>query len=117
MDRDTEQKAGKAMALGMGVFMLVFSLIWCAVVYAMGVWFMLIPGLLFVGLSGYRLGILWKLSREEPKKPPQDHPEPWDRPDTTSSRQPAGKGSRFCPYCGESLEPRFAFCPKCGRRL
>ena len=117
MDRDTERKAGKAMALGMSVFLLVFSLIWCAVVYAMGVWFILIPGLFFVGLSGYRLVILWKLSREDPKKPPQDRPEPWTKPDVTPPRQPAGEGSRFCPYCGEPLEPKFTFCPKCGRRL
>ena len=35
MDRDTERKAGKAMTLGMSVFALVFSLIWCAMVHSL----------------------------------------------------------------------------------
>lgn len=119
MDRDTERKAGKAMTLGMCVFSLLFALFWCALVYSMGAWFMLIPGVLFVGITAYRLVICLKLSREDKEKQQKkpNAPDPWDRPQSPSSSLPPQEGTRFCPYCGASLEPQFVFCPKCGRRL
>lgn len=119
MDRDTERKAGKAMTLGTCVFSLLFALFWCALVYSMGAWFMLIPGVLFVGITAYRLAICLKLSREDKEKQQdrRESPDPWDRPQPSSSSQPPQQGNRFCPYCGASLEAQFVFCPKCGRRL
>ena len=110
MDRETERKAGKAYGIGVSVFILIFGIIWCVLVAASGVGFMLLFGLAFVGFAAYRLVMMLKLSKAEKKD--QD---PWDRPSHTPPRTAAG--FRHCPYCGENVEEKFVFCPIYGRRL
>lgn len=116
-DRDKERKAGKAMSVGSSVFGLIFAIAWCVIAVSMGAGFMLIFGLPFVGMMGYRLYVLLQVSKEEPGKGKPS--EPWDRPDSTP-RAPTGNstaGNGFCPYCGSAVQTDFEFCPKCGRRL
>ena len=111
-DRDKEKKAGKAMTLGSSIFGLVFSIFWCIAAASMGAYFMLIFGIPFVGMMGYRLYILSQYTKEERKDIPAKETDPWDRP---APQQPTN-GVIFCPYCGDSIKKNFAFCPKCGRR-
>ena len=114
MDRDTQRKAGKAYGIGMSVFVLIFGVVWCVAVAASGAWFMLLFGFAFVGLAAYRLAMMLKLSKNEKKER-----DPWelDQHETYTSATSAASGCRHCPYCGESIEERFVFCPICGRRL
>ena len=34
-----------------------------------------------------------------------------------TSREDAGKGYNYCPYCGNPLGEGFTYCPECGKRL
>ena len=111
-DREKEKKAGKAMTLGGCVFGLVFSVFWCITAVSIGAGFMLIFGIPFTGLMAYRLYILCQYAKENHKDSPAKETDPWDRP---APQQPAS-GSKFCPYCGGSIQESFEFCPKCGRR-
>ena len=111
MDRERERKAGKTYGIAMSVFVLLFGIFWCIAVISMGAGFMAVFGLIFVGIAAYRLVMMLKLSKEEPKEK-----EPWEQNQRSSyTVQPSG--SNTCPYCGENVEDRFEFCPICGRRL
>ena len=112
-DREADRKAGKNMSVAMSVFSLVFSILWCCVAAAMGAGVMLLFGIPFAGLMGYRLVMCLKLAKSEEEKKPS---EPWERP---APRQPeAQRGSAgFCPYCGTRSEDGFRYCPNCGRSL
>lgn len=122
MDREQEQKAGRAYGIGISIFGLAFSIFWCCVVIAMGAWPMVLFGLGFVGLSAYRLVMGIKLSKKDSRQK-----DPWEQPrDRTSGssfvppvREPSASrdSDLFCPYCGREREADFAFCPKCSRRL
>lgn len=118
-DRDKERKAGKAMSIGNSVFGLFFAIAWCVIAVSMGAGFMLIFGLPFVGMMGYRLYVLLQVAKKEPGKGKET--EPWDRPDSppqalAGNSVPAAANG-FCPYCGSAVQTDFDFCPKCGRRL
>ena len=114
MDRDAQRKAEKTYGIGLSVFILAFSVIWCVIVASVGAWFMLLFGLPFVGLAGYRLAMTLKISKSRQKER-----DPWelDQHETYTAAESAVSGCRHCPYCGESVEERFVFCPICGRRL
>ena len=109
-DREKERKAGKAMSLGSSIFGLVFAIFWCVMALSMGAGFMLIFGIPLVGMMIYRLYVISRYVKEDKTK----EQDPWDRTVTESSK--SSGGNTFCPYCGQSLEPAFEFCPKCGRR-
>lgn len=115
-DREKERRAGKAMTVGSCVFGLIFSVFWCVMAVSMGAGFMLIFGIPFAGLMGYRLYVLLQLSKGQPKEHTRREAEPWERPVHAETRTDAA-GSGYCPYCGSSVETEFAFCPKCGRKL
>lgn len=109
-DRDKERKAGKAWHMGMSVVALIFGIFWCLAALSMGAGVMLIFGIPFVGLLGYRLVMVAKHGEEKPKEPPRQEVDPWER-------QESANANGFCPYCGSSVEESFAYCPKCGRKL
>ena len=116
--RDEERKAGKAMGIGMSVFVLLFGIFWCIMVASSGAWFMVIFGLFFVGLAAYRLVKMIQLSKKEESH----YADPWDRPAEPRdyTENPGSSGCTedgFCPYCGAESKEGFVFCPKCGRRL
>ena len=79
---------------------------------AMGAWFMLIFGIPFVGMMAYRLYVMLKLSKDEPKQLPKSEVDPWDRPQELER----STGNGYCPYCGGAVQENFAYCPKCGRK-
>ena len=112
-DREKEKKAGKAMTIGSCVFGLVFSIFWCIAAASMGAGFMLFFGIPFAGMMAYRLYVCIQLTKKDDKPA-----EPWDRPETPAPNQEPvpSSGSKFCPYCGSSVEEAFEFCPHCGRR-
>lgn len=112
-DREKERKAGKAMGVGMSVFALIFSVFWCLMACSMGAYFMLLFGIPFVGMMGYRLYVLLQMTKEEPK---QHQADPWERPAAPRFEENRNTDG-FCPYCGGTVEAAFEFCPKCGRRL
>lgn len=111
MDRRRERKAGAAYGIGVSLFVIAFALAWCAVVAAMGAWFMLIFGIFFLALAVFRLVMCIRMAKNEKNAHPDPSREadPWDRP---SRKDPA---STFCPYCGASMDPDFRYCPHCGR--
>ena len=110
-DREKERKAGKALHLGSSIFGLVFAIFWCVMALSMGAGFMLLFGIPFVGMMIYRLYVISQFAKED--KPKEQ--DPWDLPKAEPDKA-SGSGNPFCPYCGQSLEPAFEFCPKCGRR-
>lgn len=111
-DRDKERKAGKAMSIGSSVFGLLFAIFWCVTAASMEAWFLLIFGILFVGMMVYRIYVLWQYAKGDGETSPAKETEPWDRP----AGQSAPGGSGFCPYCGGPIQEGFAYCPKCGRK-
>lgn len=115
MNGNDDRRAAAGMHIGMCVFMLLFAIFWCITTLRMGAWFMTPFGLLFVGLSVWRIWMCVKLMRREKdggKNPRTPEREPWDRPVEVS--RTAGD---FCPYCGASADSSFQYCPKCGRQL
>ncbi len=114
-DREKERKAGKNLTIAGCIYGLLFSIVWCILAAAMGAWFMLIFGIPFACLMGYRLVMCLKLAKGEKEHPPAD---PWDRPSGQQSHPSTqDSGSGYCPYCGSAVQTDFEFCPKCGRRL
>ena len=114
-DREKEKKAGKAYHLGFSVFGLVFAVFWCIAAASMGAGFMLIFGIPFVGLMAFRLVMISKHGESKSKSQVGKETDPWDRPQQPTQ---TGEGENgFCPYCGSSVEERFVYCPKCGRKL
>ena len=112
-DRDTQKKFGKKLHIGMSVYALIFSVVWCILAATSGAGFMVIFGLGFVALTGYRLYAVLKLSKEQRKET-----DPWDQPQNSRGYTTEPQtGNGFCPYCGEKTEGSFSFCPKCGRKL
>ena len=112
-DREKEKKAGKAMSVGMSIFGLVFAIFWCIIAASMGAGFMLIFGIPFVGMMGYRLYVISQYAKEDKQDAPVKETDPWDRP---APQNAPPSGGKFCPYCGGSIQEAFEFCPKCGRR-
>ena len=111
-DREKRQKAGKALGICVSIYAIVFAVIWCVIVAAMGAWFMLIFGVPMVAFLVFRLAFLLKQSKSRQQK------EPWEQPD--KSQKSSGSTVRrdgLCPYCGRPLSEDFTFCPACGRRL
>ncbi len=107
-DREKERKAAQKMGVAGSIFGIVFAVFWCIMAASMGAWFMLLFGIPFLGLLGYRLIVILRLTQDESR--PHREADPWDRP------APRASGEN-CPYCGFRLESGFEFCPKCGRRL
>lgn len=113
-DREKERKAARGYNIGMGIFALAFSIIWCCMAVASGAWFMLIFGLPFTGFMAYRLAFIIRKSKSEKPKEPWEQP---DRPQTVYDAESTPRRDGYCPYCGRTLEEDFSFCPGCGRRL
>lgn len=116
-DREKERKAGRNMTISSTVFSLLFSIFWCCAVVVMGAWPMLIFGLLFVGMTSYRLYVLLQVAAKDKKKETQKDAEPWERKEHIQPNQPHTFGKGYCPYCGGKMEEGFRFCPQCGRRI
>lgn len=74
MNPSDDRKAAAGMHMGMCVFAVLFSIFWCVMAVRVGAGFMVIFGVLFVGLSLWRLALCVKMLRREkgevgPEKP------------------------------------------------
>ncbi len=122
-NREKERKASKKLSIAGCIYGLIFSIAWCVLAAAMGGWFMLIFGIPFACLMGYRLALCLRLTKQDREQ--TEHPsvtyatgDPWDTPTTgpVTYRAPAA-GGNYCPYCGSEIQSQFTYCPKCGRKL
>ncbi len=109
-NRDKERRAAKKMTIASSLFGIAFLIFWCIMAASMGAWVMLLFGIPMLGLMIYRFILCLQLSKEdEDSTKAQD---PWDAPPPQPRQE-----ENFCPYCSYPLQPGFAFCPKCGRKL
>ena len=115
-DRKKERKAGKNMTIGSTVFALIFAIFWCFMAASMGAGFMVIFGILFIGMTGYRLYVLLQLAKDQEEKEHLKEADPWERPAVEAPRQDGGAKNGFCPYCGSAVQAEFQYCPNCGRK-
>jgi len=109
MDRNQQRKAAKAYNLGLSLYGLIFSVVWCVIAASMGAGIMLIFGIPFVGITAFRLVMCIKMAKKKPQ-------EPWDKGNGNAPYTGAIKGEG-CPYCGSEIQESYVFCPKCGRRM
>lgn len=68
MNPSDDRKAAAGMHMGMCVFAVLFSIFWCVMAVRVGAGFMVIFGVLFVGLSLWRLALCVKMLRREKGK-------------------------------------------------
>ena len=111
-----------------GIAAALFGVVWCIVAGAMGVWFMIPFGLIFVGLAVYnaiynhhnatsqnRYSIIDIVDEDEEKDPLN---EKYGRKASAGQAiREDGTSAAYCPYCGTSVDSEFDFCPKCGGKL
>jgi len=112
-----------------GIAAALFGVFWCIMAGAIGAWFMVPFGLIFVGLALYsakyhhhnvtsedRYSLVDIVDEYEETDPLQ---EKYGRRDSAYPpvRKEYGSGVAYCPYCGTSIDAEFLFCPKCGKRL
>lgn len=121
MNPSDDRKAAAGMHMGMCVFAVLFSIFWCVMAVRVGAGFMVIFGVLFVGLSLWRLALCVKMLRREkgevgPEKPCASSRDPWDRKQEPAPPARSADGG-FCPYCGAETGEGFRYCPNCGRSL
>ncbi len=116
-------------AVGSG-FAVVFGVFWCILAAAMGAWFMIPFGLIFIGFAAYsglynahnataedRYSIVDIVDSEEEDDP--YNVKYGRRLDVIENAAEADFDEErgFCPYCGKTVEGDYEFCPKCGKKL
>ena len=120
----------KLSAVG-GIFAAVFGVFWCIAAGAMGAWFMIPFGLLFVGFAIYnamyhhhnatsedRYSFVDIVDSSEESDPLNDeYGRKRNVMETDTYSDAYGTSVAYCPYCGNPVEGDFDFCPKCGKKL
>lgn len=106
-----------------------FGIFWCIMAGAMGAWFMIPFGIIFIGMAVYnavynhhnatsedRYSIIDIVDRDEEPDPMN---EKYGKKASANQAICEGNGTSFayCPYCGVSVDSGFDFCPKCGKKL
>lgn len=109
-----------------------FGVFWCILAGAMGAWFMIPFGLIFIGISVYsaiynhrnatsedRYSLMDIVDSDEESDPLN---EKYGRQKNTAqavrnTTGTPGTSVSYCPYCGAKVEGDFDFCPKCGKKL
>lgn len=117
------------MGMAGGVAASLFGIFWCIVAGAMGAWFMIPFGLIFVGMAVYnviyhhhnvtsedRYSIVDIVDEDEEADPLN---EKYGRKASAGKAVPEKNGTsvEYCPYCGKPVDSEFDFCPKCGKKL
>lgn len=117
--------------LGMigGIGAVLFGIFWCILAGAIGAWFMIPFGLIFIGiaLSGVfynhhnatsenRYSIVDIVDEDEETDPLNDK---YGKSNSAkkNTNEKEGTSATFCPFCGTSVKSSFDFCPKCGKQL
>ena len=118
----------KMSALG-SLLVAIFGVLWCVAAGAMGAWFMLPFGLLFVGFAIVNTVYHYHNATAEDRYSVVDVVDSGEEPDPLNEKygKAAGKragtedrpgtGAAYCPFCGRPVDGDFEFCPKCGRKL
>ena len=104
-----------------------FGVFWTIVAGAMGAWFMIPFGLIFVGLGVANAIYDFKNATGENRYSSFDIVDGTEEPDPLNDRFGAPLQtnnpentilpSTFCPYCGAPAEGDFRFCNRCGKEL
>jgi len=104
-----------------------FGVFWTVFAAAMGAWFMIPFGLIFVGLGVANAIYDFKNATNKNRYSSFDIVDGGEEPDPLNARYGGGQSSdakdsavlpsSFCPYCGASAEGDFAFCNRCGKQL
>jgi len=117
------------MGVAGGIATALFGVFWCIAAGAMGAWFMIPFGLIFVGISVYsaiynyhnltskdRYSIVDIVDEDEETDPLNVK---YGKTESTAYSTPETRKSdiAYCPYCGTSVRAEFDFCPKCGKSL
>ncbi len=109
------------------IFAACFGVFWCIMAGAMGAWFMIPFGLLFVGFAIYsavynhhnatadnRYSVIDIVDSEEEPDPLNEQIK---RSSDPGRQDVPGTCAAFCPFCGTPVAGEFDFCPKCGKKL
>ena len=112
------------------IFAAAFGVFWCVVAGAIGAWFMIPFGLLFIGLSIYtaiyhhhnatsedRYSVIDIVDSNEESDPLNEKYGRQKHNADTETDNFHGTSVAYCPYCGKPVEGEFDFCPGCGRKL
>lgn len=114
-----------------GIFAALFGVFWCIFTAAIGAWFMIPFGILFVGYSIYIAIYHHRNATSEDRYSLVDIVDSEEEPDplnlrygrrkeyTAYGEQDSVRGTSvdYCPYCGRPAEGDYDFCPGCGRKL
>lgn len=113
------------------VFGAAFGVFWCIVAGAMGAWFMIPFGLIFIGFAIYnaiyhhhnataedRYSVVDIVDSSEESDPlNKKYGSKKNVKETDTDSNTSGTSVEYCPYCGKPVEGDFDFCPKCGKKL
>ena len=114
------------------VFAAIFGVFWCIVAGAIGAWFMIPFGVLFVGFAIYHAVYYHHNATSEDRYSEFDIVDSKEETDPLNEKygrktEPGqtdksdggvpGTSVSYCPYCGAKVEGHFDFCPKCGKKL
>ncbi len=113
------------------VFAAAFGVFWCIAAGAMGAWFMIPFGLLFVGFAIYgacyhyrnatakdRYSVIDIVDETEESDPLNEkYGGKKDGYESDKKDNVPGTAAKYCPYCGAAVQGDFDFCPKCGKKL
>ena len=115
----------------MGVGVSLFGVFWCVLAAAMGAWFMIPFGLIFIGMAVASTVMNYRNATGKNRYSTFDITEDGEEPDPLEQRfgsrrerdewdetaQPRRAAGRFCPYCGAKQRQDFRYCSSCGREL
>lgn len=103
------------------IFVAIIGVFWCIMAGALGAWFMVPFGLLFVGFAVYQAAYHHHNATSGKRYSEFDIVDSAEEPDPLNEkygqREQQESASGFCPYCGRPAEGDFEFCPKCGKKL
>lgn len=107
----------KVSSVFVGVFYIIFGVIWISMTASMSVG----PGALFsivgVLVIFYGLFIVIRSRRRDEYRPKESQVPGFEVPGEAEPESHGGESKGFCPYCGSPLEEGFRFCGVCGRKL
>jgi len=117
------------MGMAGGIAAALFGVFWCIFAGAMGAWFMIPFGLIFIGIAIY--GVIYNYhnvtsenrysiidivdGKEETDPLNEKYGKKASVNDTIGEEN--GTSAEYCPYCGKTVDSAFEFCPKCGKKL
>lgn len=112
-----------------GIAAALFGIFWCILAGSMGALFMIPFGLIFIGIAVYIVLYNYHNATSEDRYSIVDIVDEHEETDplhekygkkgsaNQAIREENGTSAAYCPYCGTSVDVKFDFCPKCGKKL